>query len=288
MTVGSRIEHALSRRLDSARPPRRAAPCSPPPSPTDERARPGRAERRRHGGRLEAAEAAGLVRSRRAASCSATRSCAPSCSRAPSRPSGAPRTAPTPPRWMRSGDDRAVWHAAAGAVAPDEAIAAALTATGERARAARRPRGGDLGVRAGGAADARSPRRAPRGCCGRRTRRLARRRRPARARAAGEAAAVLPATGSERPAAGHLRGRVLARHGPVTAAIRVLRDGAEAVAPRIPRRRARCWPRPRYATVVRELGRGDGRAGAARRRARARRRRCARAAWPRPRSASRW
>ena len=132
--------------------------------------------------------------------------------------------------------DRRAWHVAAGTVAPDEEIAAALAAVGERAAAR-------AGHATAAAALAHAARLTP-------DRALAGERLCAAADAtwlAGDGlgalalldeAAGLPLNPLARAAAAHLRGRVLARRGPLGEAVRVLREGAEAIAERAPARAA--------------------------------------------------
>ena len=100
VTVGSRIEHALSRRLDSVGPEAHGALLAAAVADDDALGPVLGAGATVEA--LESAEAAGLVSLSRAASCSGTRSCAPSCWAAPSRPTGAPRTAPTAARWVKA------------------------------------------------------------------------------------------------------------------------------------------------------------------------------------------
>jgi DNA-binding CsgD family transcriptional regulator len=129
--------------------------------------------------------------------------------------------------------ERAAWHAAAGAVAPDEAVAvpldAAAVAAGERG-----------GHAAAAAALEQAARLSPEPAA--RAQRL--RRAADAAWLAGDGPGALAlldeAAGPdarepmERAEAAHLRGRVLARRGPVPLAIRALRDGAEGIAAAAP------------------------------------------------------
>jgi DNA-binding CsgD family transcriptional regulator len=153
---------------------------------------------------------------------------------------------------VAASDDRRAWHAAAGAVAPDEAIASALAETGARAA-----------HRGGHAAAAHALEQAAR-LTPEPEQRAVRLRRAAeaawlagdgqRALAALDEAAPLPVGTALRADAEHLRGRVLARRGPVPLAIRVLREGAEAVAADAPGRAAEMFAEAAFATVYGDLG----------------------------------
>ncbi len=135
---------------------------------------------------------------------------------------------------IERGQDRRAWHLAAGTVAPDEAIAAALAAAGARAG----ERGGHAAAAAAFEQAARlTPDAAPR------TERLRAAAEEAwvggdaeRALALLAEAAALAEGAPARSAVAHLRGRVLARHGPLPLAISVLRDGADEIAAQDPAR----------------------------------------------------
>ena len=242
MTVGSRIEHALSRRLDSAGPEAHGALLAAAVADDDALGPVLGAGATVEA--LESAEAAGLV------------SLSPGrvVFRHPlvrsvvlGRAEPADRRAAHRAYGGALGEgDRAVWHAAAGAVAPDEAIAGALAAAGERAA----QRGGHA---AAASALEHAARLSP--DLARRAERLLQAAEatwlagdgPGALALLGEADPVMPA--DARPAADHLRGRVLVRRGPVTAAIRVLRDAAEAIAPRDPALAAEMLADAAYAAV---------------------------------------
>jgi DNA-binding CsgD family transcriptional regulator len=148
-------------------------------------------------------------------------------------------------------DDRGAWHAAAGALAADEAIAAGLAATGERAAG----RGGHA---AAASAFEQAARLTPDPA--QRARRLRRAAEAAWLGGDGPRALALldeaaPSTpDAERPAAEHLRGRVLVRRGPMPEAIRVLRTGAEAAAATDPGRAAEMFAEAAYAAIYASAG----------------------------------
>ena len=211
IAVGTRIANALGRRLDTIGPEAgRAVLAAAVADGRRARARssapPRRSAARSRGSSARRPPACSS--STRAAPPSGTRSCARPCSRAPAPPSAGPRTAPTRPRCATAGadGDRAVWHEAAGALAPDEAIAAALAAAGERAAG----RGGHAAAASAFEQAARltpeagTPRAAP---AARRRGRLAGRRRPARARAALRDPARPRGRAPARPRAGAARAR---------------------------------------------------------------------------------
>ena len=124
--------------------------------------------------------------------------------------------------------ERRAWHLAAGTLEPDEEVAAALavaaTAAGER----------------GGFAAAAAAFEQAAGLSPEPARRAERLRRAAdsawlagdgpRALALLDDAARHPVTVAEQSAAGHLRGRVLARRGPIPLAVSVLQEAADAIA----------------------------------------------------------
>jgi DNA-binding CsgD family transcriptional regulator len=124
--------------------------------------------------------------------------------------------------------ERRAWHIAAGTLEPDEDVAAALAAAAASA-------GGRGGYAAAAAAFAQAAALSPEPA--RRAERLRRAADAAwlagdgpRALALLDSAARLPADAAERAQAGHLRGRVLARRGPIALAVAALGDAAEAMA----------------------------------------------------------
>ena len=148
--------------------------------------------------------------------------------------------------------DRRAWHTAAGTVAPDEEVAAALAEVGARAAL----RGGHATA---AAALERAARLTP-------ERALAGERLSAAAEAtwlAGDGpgalallddAAALPLAPAARATAEHLRGRVLARRGPLPLAVRVLREGAEAIAGSDPARASEMFAEAAYAAGIESAG----------------------------------
>jgi DNA-binding CsgD family transcriptional regulator len=146
---------------------------------------------------------------------------------------------------LGSGDDRRVWHAAAGAVAPDEAVAAPLAAAGARA-------GGRSGHGVAAAAFEQAARLTPAAAL-----------RAERLRAAAEAAwlggdadralallaeaAPLAGDAPARATIAQVRGRVLARHGPIPDAVRVLCEAADAIADSDPARASEMLAEASYA-----------------------------------------
>jgi DNA-binding CsgD family transcriptional regulator len=252
VTVGARIEHALGRRLDTLDPAARRAVLAAAVA-DDDGVAPVLDAARALGGSLdglEAAEAAGLIElapGRVAFRHPLVRSVVlgrtdPADRRAAHRAYAA--------ALGPEDGDRAAWHTAAGALAPDEPVAAALAATGERAAG----RGGHA---AAASAFEQASRLTPDAVL-----RARRSRRAAEAAwLAGDgprALALLDASGTpdeERTAAEHLRGRVLVRRGPVAEAIRVLRDAAEACAATDPAEAAEMLAEAAYATVY--TGSGD-------------------------------
>jgi DNA-binding CsgD family transcriptional regulator len=141
--------------------------------------------------------------------------------------------------------DRRAWHAAAGAIEPDEAIAAALAATAEDATG----RGGHAAATAAFEHAARlTPDPAER------ARRLLRAADAAWLAGDAPRAVGLLDDAGPLPEAAHLRGRVLARHGPVPQAVAVLRDGAERIAARAPGEASTMLAEAAYATVYASVG----------------------------------
>ena len=140
--------------------------------------------------------------------------------------------------------DRAVWHEAAGALAPDEAIAAALAAAGERAAG----RGGHA---AAASAFEQAARLTPE--AGHRALRQQRAAEAAWLAGDGPRALALLSEIPPDPAAEHLRGRVLVRRGPIPEAISVLRRAAAAADD--PARAAEMLAEAAYAAVY--TGAGD-------------------------------
>jgi DNA-binding CsgD family transcriptional regulator len=227
VAVGERTARALGRRLDRLDEETRAALLMAAVADA-EALEPVLAAGASLGG-LEAAEGAGLVtlsRGRVAFRHPLVRSvvlarAGPAAGRAAHRAFAAALDA-------RSDADRRAWHTAAGTLTPDETVAAALAAVGARAAA----RGGHATA---AAALEHAARLTPDGA-------LAGERLSAAADAtwlAGDGpgalalldeATRLPLDPTARAAAEHLRGRVLARRGPLPDAVRVLRAAAEAVA----------------------------------------------------------
>ena len=146
-----------------------------------------------------------------------------------------------------AGAERRAWHVAAATLEPDEAVAAALSAAAA-----------DAGARGGHAAAAAALEQAahlspdP-------ARRAERLRRAAdaawlagdgpRALALLDEAAPIPVAAAERAEAGHLRGRVLARRGPVPLAVTVLQEAAEAIAAEQPGKAAEMHAEAAYAAM---------------------------------------
>jgi DNA-binding CsgD family transcriptional regulator len=252
VTVGARIDHALGRRLDSIGPQAGRALLAAAVADADALEPVVRTADELGGslGGLEAAEAAGLVElapGRVAFRHPLVRSAVLARAEAADRRAAHRAFAAA----LDPQDDRRAWHAAAGALEPDEAIAAALAATGERAAG----RGGHATA---ASAFEHAARLTP--DTGARARRL---RRAAEAAWLGgdgpralallsEAAPDMPA--DERAAAEHLRGRVLVRRGPAPLAIEVLRDAAEATAPRDPAHAAEMLADAAYAAVYTGAG----------------------------------
>ncbi len=148
--------------------------------------------------------------------------------------------------------DRRAWHAAAGAVEPAEAVAGGLAATATRAAA----RGGHAAATAAFEHAARltpePARRAERLRCAADAAWLG--GDAPRALALLKEAAALPASAVAAAAAAHLRGRVLARHGPVPLAVAVLRDGAERIAPQAPAQASEMLAEAAYAAAYTSAG----------------------------------
>ena len=145
--------------------------------------------------------------------------------------------------------ERAAWHAAAGTLEPDEGVAGALAAAAEAA-------GGRGGHAAAAAALEQAARLTP--DPPRRAQRLRQAADAAwlagdgpRALALLDDAAPLGAARprAERAEAAHLRGRVLARRGPVPLAVRTLAEGAEAVAAADPAKAAEMLAEAGFATL---------------------------------------
>ena len=163
------------------------------------------------------------------------------------RPRGARRPPRRAPR-LRGGasiraSERAAWHAAAGTLEADEGVAASLAAAAvARAGAAGTPRRPPRSSRPRGSAPIRRGARS--GCAARPTPRGSRATGRARSRCSTKRRR-LRSTATERAEAGHLRGRVLARRGPVPLAVRSCRRRPRR-SPRSSRpRRRRCSPRRR-------------------------------------------
>ncbi|HEY7075199.1 MAG TPA: helix-turn-helix transcriptional regulator, partial [Solirubrobacteraceae bacterium] len=143
--------------------------------------------------------------------------------------------------------DRRAWHAAAGAVEPDEAVAAALAAAGVRAV-------GRSGHGAAAAAFEQAARLTPDPAP-----RAQRLRAAAEATwLAGDADRALALLDEATPltadaAVPHLRGRILARHGPIPEAVRVLRDAADGIAGSDPARASEMLAEAAYAGFVSDI-----------------------------------
>ena len=189
----------------------------------------------------------------RAASRSATRSRARSCSPAPRRGSAARRTARTPrrstprasappgtPRPARSSPTRA-WRAR-WRRPPRRPEGAA--ATPQRRRRSSRPRG-SRPIRRGARSGCARPPTPP----GSPATVRARSRCSTTPRRSWRDGAPLDAAVAERAEAAHLRGRVLARRGPVPLAVRTLAEGAEAVAAADPAKAAEMLAEAAFATL---------------------------------------
>jgi DNA-binding CsgD family transcriptional regulator len=233
--IGARIERALGRRLDLLPAEARPAMLALAVADGDE-LEPVLAAARELGGSLgalEAAEAAGLVSlaaGRVAFHHPLVRSAvlaraAPSDRRAAHR---AFATALDPV----AGSERRAWHLAAATLEADEAVAASLAAVAAGAG----ERGGHAAAAAAFEQAARLSPEPPA--------RAERMRRAAdaawlggdgpRALALLDEAAGIAVGVAERAEAGHLRGRVLARRGPLPLAVRTLREAAEAIAAEAP------------------------------------------------------
>jgi DNA-binding CsgD family transcriptional regulator len=249
VAVGARIEHALGRRLDTIDGAAARALLAVAVA-DDDALSPVLSAAQALGGSLaglEAAEAAGLVRlspGRVVFRHPLVRSVL--LARTDAADHRAAHRAYAAALTEHGEGDRGAWHTAAGALAPDEAIAAALAATGERAAG----RGGHA---AAVSAFEQAARLTP--DAGARARRLHRAAEAAWLGGDGpralalldEAAPSMP--GDERAAAAHLRGRVLIRRGPVPLAIRILREAAEAAASSDPARAAEMLADATYAAV---------------------------------------
>ena len=145
------------------------------------------------------------------------------------------------------GSERRAWHLAAGTLEPDEEVAAALAAAATAA-----------GERGGFAAAAAAFEQAA-GLSPEPARRAERLRRAAdaawlagdgpRALALLDDAARHPVTAAERSAAGHLRGRVLARRGPIPLAVSVLQEAADTIAGADPGRAAEIQAEAAYTAL---------------------------------------
>ena len=143
--------------------------------------------------------------------------------------------------------ERRAWHLAAGTLEPDEEVAAALAAAATAA-----------GERGGFAAAAAAFEQAA-GLSPEPARRAERLRRAAdaawlagdgpRALALLDDAARHPVTAAERSAAGHLRGRVLARRGPIPLAVSVLQEAADTIAATDPGRAAEIQAEAAYTAL---------------------------------------
>ena len=140
------------------------------------------------------------------------------------------------------GSERRAWHLAAGTLSRTRSVAAALAAAATAA-----------GERGGFAAAAAAFEQAA-GLSPEPARRAERLRRAAdaawlagdgpRALALLDDAARHPVTVAEQSAAGHLRGRVLARRGPIPLAVSVLQEAADTIAAADPGAPPRSRPRP--------------------------------------------
>jgi DNA-binding CsgD family transcriptional regulator len=145
------------------------------------------------------------------------------------------------------GSERRAWHLAAGTLEPDEDVAAALSAAATAA-----------GERGGFAAAAAAFEQAA-GLSPAPARRAERLRRAAdsawlagdgpRALALLDDAARHPVTVAEQSAAGHLRGRVLARRGPIPLAVSVLQEASDAIAATDPARAAEIQAEAAYTAL---------------------------------------
>ena len=237
--IGARIERALGRRLDAlapeALPPLLAAAVA-----DGEELEPVLGAARELGGSLaglEAAEAAGLVTlapGRVAFRHPLVRSAvlaraAPAARRAAHRAYAAALD-------PVAGSERRAWHVAAATLEADEAVAEALATAAVGAG----ERGGHAAAAAAFEQAARLSPDPPR-----RAERLRRAADAAwlagdgpRALALLDEVAAVPVSAAERAEAGHLRGRVLARRGPLPLAVRTLREAAEAVAAEAPAKAA--------------------------------------------------
>ena len=143
--------------------------------------------------------------------------------------------------------ERRAWHVAAGTLEPDEGVAAALAAVAVGAG----ERGGHAAAAAAFEQAARLSPDPPR-----RAERLRRAADAAwlagdgpRALALLDEAVPVPATAMERAEAAHLRGRVLARRGPVPLAISVLQEAAETIAAERPAKAAEMLAEAAYAAL---------------------------------------
>jgi tetratricopeptide (TPR) repeat protein len=143
--------------------------------------------------------------------------------------------------------ERRAWHAAAGTLEADEAVAGSLAEAAVSAGA----RGGHA---AAAAAFEQAARLSPDPSM--RAQRLRRAADAAwlagdgpRALALLDEAAPYPVAGLERAEAAHLRGRVLARRGPVPLAVSVLQEAAEAIAEQQPAKAAEMLAEAAYAAL---------------------------------------
>jgi DNA-binding CsgD family transcriptional regulator len=254
--IGARIERALGRRLD--RLPAEAVRALLAAAIADgEELEPVLAAARELGGSvagLEAAEAAGLVELaagriafRHPLVRSAVLARATPADRRIAHRAYADGLDPV------AGAERRAWHVAAGTLEADEAVAGALAAAAAGA-----------GERGGHAAAAVAFEQAA-GLSPDPAMRAERLRRAAdaswlagdgpRALALLDAAIPIPVSSRERARAGHLRGRVLARRGPVPLAVATLREAAETVAEEAPGQAAEMLAEAAYAGLY-----GHGRA----------------------------